>query len=157
MRSTFARLTSLFLLATVVSACGTDVFSPSEENTRAEAQAKWLARPFANYAFELRLDCRCEEVSLSWNRVEVRNGLITKVTPVGGTVPVDPELHPLWLTVEDLFAKLKGPHPSRNVIDIRAQYDATLGYPIQADFIYDGLFSDQTISFFLRNAGPLMN
>ncbi|HUG27774.1 MAG TPA: DUF6174 domain-containing protein [Gemmatimonadales bacterium] len=157
MRSPFARLTSLLLLATVVSACGNDVFSPSEENARAEAAAKWAARPFTNYVFEMRQDCQCPEVALAWNRVEVVNGIIVKVTPVGGTVPVEPELHPLWLTVEDLFLRLRGPHPDRNVIDIRAQYDATLGYPTQADFIYEGLFSDQTTSYFLRNAGPLTN
>lgn len=157
MRSPFARLTSLLLLATVVSACGDDVFSPSEESARAEAQAKWLARPFTNYAFELRLDCQCPEVALGWNRVEVVNSVIVKVTPVGSTVPVEPELHPLWLTIEDLFLKLRGPHPNRNVIDIRGQYDATLGYPTQADFIYEGLFADQTTSYFLRNVGPLTN
>lgn len=157
MRSLFARLTSLLLLATVVAACGNDVFSPSEEEARLAAAAKWAARPFTSYAFELRQDCQCQEVALGWNRVEVVNGVITKVTPVGSTVPVEPELHPLWLTVEDLFLRLRGPHPNRNVIDIRAQYDATLGYPTQADFIYDGLFADQTTSYFLRNVGPLTN
>lgn len=157
MRFPIARLSGLLLLVTVVSACGTDVFSPSEENARAEAEAKWLARPFTSYVFELRLDCQCQEVVLGWNRVEVVGGVITKVTPVGGTTPVEPELHPLWLTIENLFQRLKGPHPDRNVIDIRAQYDATLGYPIQADFIYDGLFSDQTTSYFLRNVGPRTN
>lgn len=157
MRPFFIRLTGLLLLATVVSACGNDVFSPSEENARAEAEAKWLARPFTNYTFELRLDCQCQEVVLGWNRVEVQNGIISKVTPVGGTTPVDSELHPLWLTIEALFVKLKGPHPDRNIIDVRAQYDATIGYPTQADFIYEGLFADATTSYFLRNVGPLTN
>jgi hypothetical protein len=105
----------------------------------------------------MRLDCICPEATLAWNRVHVVNGAITLITPVDGTTTVDSELYPLWPTVEGLFLKLKGPHPDRNVIDIRAQYDATLGYPIQADFIYDGLFSDQTTSYFLRNAGPLTN
>lgn len=157
MRSLLTRLTSLLLLATVVSACGTDVFSPSEEEARAEAAARWAARPFTSYVFEMRQDCQCQEVVLGWNRVEVVGGLITKVTPVGSTVAVAAELHPLWLTVEALFNRLRGPHPDRNVIDIRAQYDATLGYPTEADFIYEGLFADQTTSYFLRNVGPLTN
>lgn len=157
MRSHSARIASLLVLALVVSACGTDVFSPSEENARAEAEAKWLARPFSNYVVEMRLDCICPEPTLAWNRVQVVNGAITLVTPVDGTTPVDSELYPLWPTVEDLFRKLKGPHPDRNVIDIRAQYEATLGYPTQADFIYEGFLSDQTTSYFLRNAGPLTN
>lgn len=155
MRTTLVRLGLVLGLAASASACGNDVFSPSEEEARAAAQAKWLARPFASYRMEIRLDCQCQEVVLGWNTVVVQNGLITSVTPVGGTTPVDSELHDLWITIEGIFVKLKGPHPDNNVIDIRAQYDPDLGYPVQADFIYSGLFSDATVSYFLRNVGPL--
>ena len=87
--------------------------------------------------------------------MEVTGGVITKVVPVGGTTPVENELFDLWPTIEGILERLRGPHPDRNVIDIRAQYDATLGYPIQADFIDEGFLSDQPTSDVLRTVGPL--
>lgn len=159
MRILTSRVLIPVLLAVAVAACGSDPFSPSEESARQEALAKWQARTFTNYSFEVRHDCNCtsenDQRLLQWHRVEVRIGVITKISPVAGGADVPEEIFPLWLTIEALFEKLRGPHPGTNVRDIRAQYDATLGYPTQADFIYTGILADATMSHFLRNVGPL--
>lgn len=155
MRHTMLRLALLAGLASTAAACGNDVFSPSEEEARAAAQAKWAARPFINYRMEMRIDCQCvNPVVNAWHEVVVANGVISSVTPVSGGAPVDTDLHSLWSTIENVFLELRGPHPNENVVDIRAQYDADLGFPTQADFIYSGLFSDATRSYFIRNVGP---
>jgi hypothetical protein len=159
MRTMMIRLTAPALLALAVTACGSDPFSPSEESARQEALARWQARPFANYSFEVRHDCNCtsenDQRLLHWHRVEVRAGLISKIVRLDTSAEVPSEIFPLWLTIEGLFEKLRGPHPSRNVQDIRAQYDATLGYPARADFIFTGILADATMSHFLRNVNPL--
>lgn len=159
MRTLTVRLITPVILTLALAACGSNPFSPSEETARQEALAKWQARTFANYSFEVRHDCTCigenDQRLLQWHRVEVRSGEITKIVRLDTSEEVPTVVFPLWLTIEALFEKLRGPHPTTNVQDIRAQYDATLGYPTQADFIYTGILADATMSHFLRNVSPL--
>lgn len=158
MRIMFTRLLGAVLAVGLLSSCGSDPFGPGEERARAEAHAKWLARPFVNYSFEMQQDCQCIEehaAALEWNRIEVVDGVIKRVVPVGGGEDIAEELFLLWPTIDEVLLRLKGPHPNRNVIDIRGEYDPTLGYPTRADFIYSGLFADATVTYYIRNVAPL--
>ena len=129
-------LTSLALSAAIVTASACDssgIVSPVDLTRFALAKARWEARPFTDYRYEIRTFCFCPPEIGQWTRVTVRNGAVISAE----AVEPDPQ-YPIttitfWNPIDTLFARLdRAMSESRfdspyAAIDV--EYDAELGYP----------------------------
>jgi hypothetical protein len=103
------------------------------------ARAKWRAAKLASYEYGYRKFCECHRDSPPETVVSVRDGKVVNVRhrPVGATteVPAAEKNFEYYWTVDGLF-ELIGAAEARHV-EVRAQYDSTVGYPTEIYIDYD--------------------
>lgn len=117
------------LLCLVLACSGEDSgpFSPGEREDFEEAQARWAARTFDGYTFQVRQSCFCQNSGV-WATVQVEGGVITQVTLENDSVIPAGDLDQ-YSTVERLFALIDILAEESGVVDIAVSFDAQLGYP----------------------------
>lgn len=99
-----ARRCALRSLAAISLAACTSPLSPSELRALIEAEARWAARGFQDYAFETRTICgECAGIVMNWARVEVAGGSVNRVVLLASGTEVSPEERGYFATVEDRF------------------------------------------------------
>ena len=138
-----------------VAACGGSPFSPEEYREAARALARWEARGFTDYAYEIRSSCFCPPDLTQWARVEVRGGVVTEVRSVATGVVLAESLYSMWSPIDELFTWLLREHDDDHLVDVRADFDRGLGYPTYISFGYDSSVMDAGATYYLRNVVPL--
>ena len=125
-------------VAATVACNGDDIAGPQDFARLAQAQAKWAARPFADYSFEIRTFCFCPPEINRWTRVSVRNGAVVDAQPVE-TDPAFPiETIQWWKPIDTLFVNLeramRQPDLTGYLASIEVEYDPELGYPTLIEY-----------------------
>jgi hypothetical protein len=134
--------------------CSTPL-APVELRDLVRAEARWAARPFADYSFETRSACFCPPPATQWARVEVRHGIVARVVIVESGADVAPEQLAWFPTIEELFESIRSFRETSGVKDVDAEYDPDLGYPTLVDVIPAENIADGGLTRFARNAAPL--
>lgn len=133
-----------------------DVVGPGDVRELAQARAKWEARPFADYTYEIRTLCFCPPEINQWTRVSVRDGVVIDAQPVE-TDPVFPVSGSYWQPIDSLFVNIH-----RRITEhgsyleaVIVEYDSQLGYPKDIEYRYKPNIADAGAIIHVRNVVPL--
>ncbi len=149
----------ILAIALGVIACGSDIVGPRDIARLAEAEARWNARPFADYSYEIRTYCFCPPEVNRWTRVSVRNGAVVDVQPVE-TDPAYPITYlQWWQPIDSLFVniyrRMTEPASQSAYQAIIVEYDATLGYPTNVEYREKPGVADAGAIITVRKVVPL--
>jgi uncharacterized protein DUF6174 len=122
----------------------------------AAAQAKWEARPFADYSFETRTSCFCPPEINRWTRVSVRSGVVVSAEAVDPD-PNYPITGSYWQPIDAVFADLHGRMTEQDsyLAEIAVEYDSQLGYPRSIHYRAKPNIADGGAVIEIRNVVPL--
>jgi uncharacterized protein DUF6174 len=137
-------------LAVSVGACSSP-FGPEEVRAFGAARARWEARTFVDYTFDVRHDCFCSPEEVGPVRITVRQGAITSITLVQTGQAVDPAS---WFTIEQLFERIPLMAKEDGVDDIIVRYDDTLGFPVLVEVRFKKGILDAGSSYALTAVAP---
>lgn len=129
--------------------------SPSELRALAEAEARWGARSFQDYAFEIRRSCFCEPEVTQWARVEVVGGSVNRVVLLESGAEVAPAQRGRFPTVELVFSSIRAANDDESLEDVIVEFDRQLGFPRRVTFVPKPDILDGGSSSYLRYAGPI--
>ena len=147
-------IASLAIGSALLSACSSPL-SPKEVLELADAEARWAARPFADYTFETSSSCFCDPEISQWARVEVTAGGVTRVVLLASGTEVAPDRRQYFSTVERLFTRIRQGQHDSYLADISAEYDPQLGYPTLIRFVPEPNVLDGGSVHYARNVAPL--
>lgn len=157
---TFVVRTVLSAAVLIAAACnGSDIDGPSDLGRLSAARARWDARPFADYSYEIRTTCFCPVEITRWTRVSVRNGVVVDAVPVEPDPGSPITTLALWHPIDTVFANLHramselGPQSYLDAIVV--DYDSELGYPTSIEYRAKLNIADGGSSLSLRNVRPL--
>jgi hypothetical protein len=106
------------------------------------ARARWQSAALARYEYGYHKYCECHRDSPPETVVTVRDGAVTGVRhrPAGSTteVPAADKNFEYYWTVEGLFGLIAS--ALERGVQVRAAYDAALGYPREIYIDYDADF-----------------
>jgi hypothetical protein len=151
-----------FVLTTGIGlavACNSDLVGPGDMRALAQAQAKWNARGFADYSYEIKTLCFCPPEINQWARVTVRAGVVVDVQPVE-TDPVYPTTYQQWWQpIDSLFVNIHR-HMTESSLQsayaaIIVTYDDALGYPTRIEYREKPTVADAGAIITVRNVVPL--
>lgn len=153
-------LISVLSGALVVAGCNSSrVVGLSDFARFAEARARWDARPFADYSYEVRTSCFCPPEINRWTLVSVRNGVVV------GAEPVEPDpdypittlayWHPIDTLFENLHRAMSESGQQSYLEAIVVDYDPGLGYPTSIEYRAKSNIADGGSTLSLRNVRPL--
>jgi Family of unknown function (DUF6174) len=112
--------------ALMVLGCSRSALTTEQGAALAAAEDRWKRSGIRDYTFEFR-PYNGLAFGESAGRIEVRGGVVEKVTPLG-SLPPDPT------TIDALFQSLHAAGVSGRYSRIEAQYDPALGYPTRIVF-----------------------
>ena len=125
----------------------------------AEARARWDARPFGDYSYEIRTSCFCPPEINRWTRVSVRSGVVVDADPVEPDPSYPITTLAYWHPIDTLFESLRramSESGSQSYLEaIVVDYDSELGYPTSIEYRAKSNVADGGSSLSLRNVGPL--
>jgi len=147
-------IASLAIGSALLSACSSPL-SPKEVLELADAEARWAARPFADYTFETSASCFCDPEISQWARVEVTTGVVTRVVLLASGNEVPSDRRQYFSTVESLFTRIRQGQQDSYLADISAEYDPQLGYPTLIRFVAEPNIADGGSAHYARNVAPL--
>jgi hypothetical protein len=124
-RTTAARRAGIALAATVLVACASSMTAAERE--MGTARDRWRSHGFVNYDFTVRQLCFCPVEITQPTRVEVRNGVVVSARSVETGAAVDLRT---GKTIDEIFDDIDRTFDRGRVI--KATYDATYGYPTEA-------------------------
>jgi hypothetical protein len=150
----FARPLAFAVVAGFLSAC-TSPLSPGESRALEDAEARWAARPFQSYAFEMRVGCFCAPALNDINRIEVVAGTVTRVVSLTSGTEVPAVERVYFPTIERLFDDIRRASREDWVDDIEVQFDGVLGYPTSIRFQPKRGILDAGSTYELRNASAI--
>ena len=129
-------LRRLVLTATLLAgaACDSDeLVGPRDLQRFAQAKARWDARPFTDYSYEIRTFCFCPPEIVRWTRVTVRSGAVVAAEAVEPDPNFPVTTLTLWSPIDTVFESLRrtleNADESDYIATIRVEYDEELGYP----------------------------
>jgi uncharacterized protein DUF6174 len=120
-----------------------------------DAEARWAARGFADYAFETSVSCFCDPETSGWARVEVSAGVVTRVVMLADGHEVDAAQRTYFPTVQRLFDSIRHATDNGSVRDVSVQYDPEFGYPTLIRIAPEPDVLDGGSVRYARNAAPL--
>ena len=145
---------AFWLAATVLAALPAAVHADAQLDV---ARAKWRAAKLVNYEYGYRKFCECHRDSPPETVVSVRDGKVVNVRhrPAGSTteVPAAEKNFEYYWTVDGLF-ELVAAAAERHV-EVRAEFDAKLGYPTQIHIDYDKNLIGDELDLTLTGVTPL--
>ncbi|HUQ51390.1 MAG TPA: DUF6174 domain-containing protein [Gammaproteobacteria bacterium] len=126
-------------LASALALAATSAVADAELDA---ARARWQSAGLAGYEYGYHKYCECHRDSPPETVVTVRGGKVVGVRhrPVGSTTEVpaaDKNLEYYW-TVDGLFGLISS--AQQRGVQVRAQYDAALGFPREVYIDYDANF-----------------
>jgi hypothetical protein len=121
------------------------------------ARARWRQAGLASYEYGYRKFCECHRDAPPETVVSVRDGKVVNVRhrPVGFTteVPAAEKNFEYYWTVDGLFELLQTALDRQ--VQVRAEYDAKLGFPTQIHIDYDKSSSSDDLDLELTGVTPL--
>jgi hypothetical protein len=121
------------------------------------ARAKWRAAKLSGYEYGYHKFCECHRDSPPETVVTVRDGKVVNVRhrPVGGTteVPAAEKNFEYYWTMDGLFELIAAAQERR--VEVRAEYDATLGVPTSIYIDYDKNLIGDELDLKLTGVTPL--
>jgi len=150
---------AMSICVVAVSGCDSDIFSPGDIRELASARARWAARPFADYSYEIRTFCFCPPEVGQWTRVSVRNGAVSAVEAVDANPQFPITLLNYWNPIDTLFANLDRAMSQSDLggyyAAIEVDYDVALGYPKFIEYRAKPTVADAGATIEVRNVLPL--
>jgi Family of unknown function (DUF6174) len=126
-------------VAVIVLAATIPAFADSELDG---ARARWQSAALANYEYGYHKFCECHRESPPETTVTVNAGAVTRVRhrPAGSTteVPAADKNFEYYWTVDGLFGLIAS--ALERGVQVRAAYDAELGFPREVYIDYDADF-----------------
>jgi hypothetical protein len=121
------------------------------------ARARWQQAALVNYEYGYHKFCECHRESPPETTVTVRGGAVTNVRhrPAGSTVDVpaaDKNFEYYW-TVDGLFGAIAS--ALERGVQVRAVYDADLGFPREIYIDYDADFIGDELDLRLTGVARL--
>ena len=158
-RALITRIAGLAVVMTVAACEFSSIVDTSDYRLAAAAEARWKARPFADYSYEVRVLCFCPPEITEWTRVTVRGGVVTSAEAVDPDPNFPIENLQYWVPIDSLFVDLRRTmtdRASQTYLDaIIAEYDPVLGYPTRIEYRAKANVIDGGSQFLLRNVVPL--
>lgn len=142
------------ILAGAALGCGSPL-SPYERRELEQAEARWAARPFESYSYEIRLGCFCPPTVTEWARVEVVGGTVSRVVLVESGAEVNSGDRAWFKTMEQLFTDIRQASRDEVYDDIVVRFDGDLGFPTSIQYIPKPGVLDAGAHHSLRNARAL--
>jgi hypothetical protein len=144
----------------VAAACHSSrIVGPHDFARFSQARARWDARPFADYSYEIRTSCFCPPEINRWARVSVRNGVVVDVDPVepDPNFPITTLLwwHPIDSVFANLYRAMSESRMESYFEAIVVDYDSALGYPTSIEYRAKSNIADGGSSLSLRDVRPL--
>lgn len=159
MRRGVTRMVASLVSALALAGCEiSELVDPGGFRELAAAQARWNARSFGDYSYEIRVLCFCPPEITQWTRVSVRDGSVTAAEAVdpNPTYPITNMQY--WEPIDSLFVDLRRTmtdHASQTYLDaIIVDYDPHLGYPTNIEYRTKANVIDGGSQFLLRNVTP---
>jgi hypothetical protein len=142
------------------SACdNSSIFDAQDLARVAKAEARWKARAFPDYTYEIRVSCFCPPEVNQWTRVTVRNGVVTAAEAVDPQAQFPITTLQYWDPIDTLFADLRRTMTEKDaqwyLEAVIADFDAELGYPTNIEYRAKRNIADGGSVFSLRNVLPL--
>jgi uncharacterized protein DUF6174 len=124
------------------------------EDTLAIAEARWRAAGLVDYRFGFTRSCECLPAATRSVTIAVSGGAFVSATYLDDGTPADTALFRDELTLDRLFASL---HQAlaRQPATFAAQYEPTLGYPMQVSIDYSLTTADDEFFLTVSNVSPL--
>ena len=143
-----------------LASCGSSgIVGPRDFRRLDDAEARWDARPFADYSFEIRTSCFCPPEMNQWTRVAVRNGVVVDADAVEPDPNFPITTLTLWQPIDSLFSRLRRVMSSgafeSPYADIKVTYDPELGYPTRIEYIEKPTVADAAATITVRNVRSL--
>jgi hypothetical protein len=144
----------------IAAACsGLGIVGPHDFTRLAQARARWDARPFADYSYEIRKLCFCPVEITRWTRVSVRNGVVVDAEPVepdpGAPITTLSWWTPMDSLFADLFRKMTEASSRSYLESIDVEYDSELGFPTSIEYRAKPTIADGGSSVTVRNVRSL--
>ena len=140
------------LMSFVVAACSSPT-SPLDGRALSRAEARWAARPFDSYTYETVTSCgECPDIVRRQTRIEVRNGRVS-----AAVVVANDSLLPTvesFITVDGLFAQIRGYQREDWVREVRVEFDPQLGYPTSIRVFAKAGIMDADYDKYISNLVP---
>lgn len=149
----------LLLLVTLIGACSlVSPLSPDERRELNAAEAKWKSRAFADYSYEIRVDCFCPAEITRWTRVSVRGGRVIDAQPVVADPQIPITTLTLWQPIDSLFVVIRRAAADNNsyLEDVDVAFDRVLGYPTRIELRAKSNVADGGALYSLRDVRPLV-
>jgi hypothetical protein len=143
-------------LGTVLALAATSALADAELDG---ARTRWESAALRVYEYGYHKFCECHRDSPPETTVTVRDGEVVGVRhrPAGSATEVpaaDKNLDYYW-TVDGLFALIAS--AQQRGVQVRAHYDAALGYPREVYIDYDSDFIGDELDVRLTGVTPLAN
>ena len=153
-------LRTVMLTAVIgAAACDSNIVGPDDVRLLAQARAKWEARSFTDYSYEIRTFCFCPPEVNRWTRVTVRGLTVTDAQPVEPDPQFPITATWLWKPIDSLFVGLQNqmttPTTQSPYESITVQYDEQLGYPTSIVYREKPTVADAGAEITVRNVVPL--
>lgn len=148
----------ILLYLALLGACSlVGPLSPDERRALTAAEARWKARSFADYSYEIRVSCYCPPEMSQWTRVSVRGGQVTDAQPVESDPPFPITTLGLWTPIDTLFAVIRRSAADNTTYleDVDVEFDRALGFPTRIELRAKKNVADGGASYFLRDVRPL--
>ena len=121
------------------------------------ARSKWRSAKLVSYEYGYHKFCECHRDSPPETLVTVREGKVVNVRhrPVGFTTEVPPaeKNFEYYWTVDGLFDLIAAAEARH--VEVRAQYDAAIGYPTSIYIDYDKNLIGDELDVRLTGVSPL--
>ncbi len=153
-------LLAVGMASTLAVACdSSDIFGPRDFARLAQAEARWNARLFADYSYEIRVSCFCPPEINRWTRVSVRNGVVIDAQAVEPDPNFPITTLTYWRPIDSLFATLHRAMAESDLSSyyaaILVEYDGVLGYPTSIEYRSKPNIADAGATYSLRTVLPL--
>ncbi len=149
-----AALPFLALLSSLVGAC-TSPLSPREALELNRAEARWAARPFRAYSYEIATACgECPALMRQLVRVSVEDDHVVGGVLVASDSALPPGALTSFTTVDGLFARIRGYQHQDWLQDVIVTFDPQLGYPRSIDVFARTGIMDADYGQFTQNLRP---
>ena len=116
----------------------------------------WESNGVADYQFVYQKICFCAPPDVAPVTVSVSQGTIVAVTLVDSGLSVTEADLERYSTIEDLFDLIQDAI-DRDAYKISVEYDADLGYPLEANIDYDSRMADEEQGFKASGLEPIAN
>jgi hypothetical protein len=142
------------VLSGVLALAATSAYADAELDA---ARTRWESAALRGYEYGYHKYCECHRDSPPETVVTVRDGTVVGVRhrPAGSTTEVpaaDKNLEYYW-TVDGLFRLIAS--AQQRGVQVRAQYDAALGFPREVYIDYDANFIGDELDVRLTAVTPL--